>query len=87
MRLQRRLVARRRKDRIGTLVPVLVDGPSDDSPLVFTGRTAGQAPDIDSQVVFTDCDPSGLVPGTLVEARIVGGSGYDLVATPLPVPR
>jgi hypothetical protein len=34
--------------------------------------------------VLTDCDPSVLTPGTLVAARVVGASSYDLVAAPLP---
>jgi ribosomal protein S12 methylthiotransferase len=84
MRLQRTIAARRRRRQVGQVVPVLVDGPSAESPLVMTGRVAGQAPDIDSVVVFTDCDPSGLVPGTLVPARITGARGYDLIAAPLP---
>ncbi|MCC7009310.1 MAG: 30S ribosomal protein S12 methylthiotransferase RimO [Acidobacteria bacterium] len=84
MRLQRGIVAARRRAQIGAVTRVLVDGPSPDSPLVMTGRTEGQAPDIDSSVVFTECDPSSLAPGQLVEARIVDSVGYDLLATPLP---
>jgi ribosomal protein S12 methylthiotransferase len=82
MRLQQRLVARRQRARIGTRVEVLVDGPAPDAPLVMTGRLASQAPDIDSMVVLTDCDPSSLTPGDVVTARITGARGYDLIAAP-----
>ncbi len=82
MRLQHRLVARRQQARIGTDVEVLVDGPAPDAPLVLTGRLASQAPDIDSMVVLTDCDPSRLAPGDLVRARITGARGADLIAAP-----
>ncbi|HWB29141.1 MAG TPA: 30S ribosomal protein S12 methylthiotransferase RimO [Vicinamibacterales bacterium] len=84
MRAQKQIVARRRKQQVGQVLPVIVDGPSPDSDLVVTGRLAGQAPDIDSIVVFSDCDPATLRPGDVVPARITAARGYDLVATPLP---
>ncbi len=84
MELQQSIVERRRQAEVGTTVRIMVDGPSADSPLVWTARLEGQAPDIDSVVVLTDCDPSTLTPGALVDARIVGATGYDLVAQPLP---
>jgi ribosomal protein S12 methylthiotransferase len=84
MRLQKQLVAKRRKAQVGSCVRVMVDGLSPDSPLVATGRLEGQAPDIDSMVVFSECDASKLIPGSFVQARITGARGYDLIATPLP---
>ena len=84
MRLQKQIVARVRKRQVDQVVSVMIDGPSPDSDLVMTGRLEGQAPDIDSQVIFTECDPSTLVPGSIVSARIVSAQGYDLVAVPLP---
>jgi ribosomal protein S12 methylthiotransferase len=84
MRLQKQIVARRRRQQVGQIVPVIVDGPSPDSDLVMTGRLAGQAPDIDSIVVFSECNPAELIPGTVVSSRITGARGYDLIATPLP---
>jgi ribosomal protein S12 methylthiotransferase len=84
MAVQREIVENRRRARIGTVVTVMVDGLSPESSLVATGRLEGQAPEIDSQVIFSDCDPSGLEPGTVIAARIIDAQGYDLVATPLP---
>jgi ribosomal protein S12 methylthiotransferase len=83
MRVQKSIVARRRRQQVGQVLPVIVDGPSPDSDLVVTGRLQGQAPDIDSLVVFSDCDPATLRPGDVVPARITAARGYDLVATPL----
>jgi len=83
MRLQRRLVARRQRARVGTTVRVLVDGPSAEHPLVVTGRLEGQAPEIDPVVYLTDCDPAAYPSGRLVEALVTGASGYDLAARPL----
>ena len=62
---------------------VLVDGPSEEHELVLQGRIEGQAPDIDSVVYLTDCDPSAYRAGDLVSARVVGARGYDLVAAPI----
>jgi ribosomal protein S12 methylthiotransferase len=84
MTLQQSIVRRRRLAEVGSTVRVMVDGPSDESPLVVTGRTEGQAPDIDSVVVLSACDPDIVRAGRLIRARITGASGYDLVAEPLP---
>jgi ribosomal protein S12 methylthiotransferase len=83
MAAQQRIVARRQASRIGELVPVLVDGPSEEHALVVRGRLEGQAPDIDSVAYFTDCDPSALSPGDLVQATIVGARGYDVLVAPI----
>jgi ribosomal protein S12 methylthiotransferase len=84
MSLQKRIVRATQKARVGARVTVLVDGPSEEHELVLKGRLPGQAPDIDSQVFLTDCDPTALPAGTLVEAEIVGARDYDLLARPLP---
>ena len=85
MRLQRRIVARAQRSRVGQSTRLLIDGPSADHDLVLRARTEGQAPDIDSLVYLTDCDPTLLGPGTFIQAEIVGSRAYDLVARPLPV--
>jgi len=84
MGLQRRIVRRRNRRRTGEVVPVMIDGPSPESALVVQGRTPGQAPDIDSVVYLSECDPASLAPGMVVRSRIVGANGYDLIAVPLP---
>jgi ribosomal protein S12 methylthiotransferase len=80
MRAQKQIVQRKQKARRGELVRVMVDGPSADSPLVLQGRIEGQAPDIDSVVYLSECDASTIAAGRVVDARITGGQGYDLVA-------
>ena len=81
LQLQKTIVAKRQKSRIGNACRVLVDGPSPESEMVLTGRVEGQAPDIDSIVYFDGVDPSTLKPGDLVAARVTGARGYDLIAT------
>ena len=83
MSLQKRLVQRRQRARIGERVRVLVDGPAADHELVLKARLATQAPDIDAAVYLTDCDPSSFRPGDFVEVEIVGARDYDLIARPV----
>jgi ribosomal protein S12 methylthiotransferase len=80
---QKRIVARAQKVRIGAQVDVMVDGPSPEHELVWRGRLAGQAPEIDPVVYFTDANPDALRPGALLRAEIVGAREYDLVVRPL----
>jgi ribosomal protein S12 methylthiotransferase len=84
MRLQKRLVQKAQRGRMGERVRVMVDGPSPEHGLVLRGRLATQAPDIDSCVYLTDADPESGVPGRLLEGTIVGSREYDLVVRPLP---
>jgi ribosomal protein S12 methylthiotransferase len=83
MARQKKIVQRRLKSSVGREVRVLIDGPSSEHDLVLQGRTEGQAPDIDSVVYLTDCDPTAYRAGELVTARLVGGRGYDLLAAPI----
>ncbi len=75
MARQKKIVARAHKARIGSDVSLLVDGPSAEHEMVLQGRLEGQAPDIDSVVYLTDCDPTGFEAGALIRARIVGAQG------------
>jgi len=86
MARQKRIVAQAHRARVGSEVDLLLDGPSPEHPMVIQGRLEGQAPDIDSVVYLTDCDPSQHRSGNLIRVRIVSSRGYDLVAMPLQVP-
>ena len=83
MSLQKRLVGRRQRARIGERTRVMVDGPAPDHELVLKGRLSSQAPDIDAAVFLTECDPSALKTGELVAVEIVGAREYDLIARPV----
>ena len=80
---QKRIVTRTQKRRVGDCVQVMVDGPSPEHELVWRGRLAGQAPEIDPVVYFTDANPETLRAGVLLDAEIVGSRDYDLVVRPL----
>jgi ribosomal protein S12 methylthiotransferase len=85
MSIQKKIVARAQKARVGRRVRLLVDGPSSEHELVMRARLEGQAPDIDPLVYLTDCDAERLTPGTMIDAEVVGSRGYDLLARPLSV--
>ncbi len=75
--ISRRLMRERQKALRGRVVEVLVDGPADETPLLATGRTAAQAPEIDGITYLLN----GLPPaGSFVAARITRTSDSDLVA-------
>lgn len=85
MALQKRVVLARHRELVGCRVQLIVDGPAPDSELVVRGRMESQAPDIDSGVYLTDCDPRLYGAGDSIDAEIVASQGYDLVARPLGV--
>jgi ribosomal protein S12 methylthiotransferase len=85
MSLQKRLVARRNRDRIGQQARVVVDGPSSEHELILKARLSTQAPDIDASVYLTECDPSSYRPGDFVDVEIVDAVDYDLIGRPLTV--
>jgi ribosomal protein S12 methylthiotransferase len=83
MSLQRKIVTRAQKSRVGRQVRLLVDGPATEHELVLRARLEGQAPDIDPVVYLTECDPAELSAGDFIQAEIVGSREYDLVARPV----
>ncbi|WP_330307693.1 MULTISPECIES: 30S ribosomal protein S12 methylthiotransferase RimO [unclassified Streptomyces] len=78
-RLAEELVAQRAEERVGETVQVLVESIDDEEGAI--GRAAHQAPETDGQVIFTSSE--GLTVGRIVEAKVVGTEGVDLVAEPL----
>jgi ribosomal protein S12 methylthiotransferase len=62
--------------KVGRLLPVLVEGPSPETDLLLTGRTAGMAPDVDTKVLINDGE--GII-GDIVPVRITEAHTYDLV--------
>jgi ribosomal protein S12 methylthiotransferase len=85
MRLQKRLVTRRQRSRLGERTRLMVDGPASDHELVLKGRLSTQAPDIDACVYLTECDPSAFCPGDFIHVEIVAARGYDLIGRPVDV--
>jgi ribosomal protein S12 methylthiotransferase len=83
MRVQKRIVGKAQKARVGRAVRLLVDGPAAEHELVLRARLESQAPDIDPLVYLTECDPAEFTAGQFIQAEVVGSRGYDLLARPL----
>jgi ribosomal protein S12 methylthiotransferase len=83
MAVQRPIARSANRSLLGSSVQVLVEGASQEHELVMAGRHAGQAPDIDGQVWFTD---SEVVTGQLWNAKVVQATDYDLVVETLGSP-
>jgi ribosomal protein S12 methylthiotransferase len=81
MKLQQKISARKKADWIGREVDLLVEGESEETELLWEGRTILHAPEIDGKVFINDFGPhETLVPGTFYRAEITESHDYDLVA-------
>lgn len=78
--LQRGISRRKLREKIGKRLPILVEGRSDESDLLFTGRLESQAPEIDGRVYINDFDGSEPRPGEFRWATVEESADYDLVA-------
>ncbi|MFH0845281.1 MAG: radical SAM protein, partial [Pseudomonadota bacterium] len=76
MRLQAGVSKKKNKKMVGHVVPVLVEGPSQETEFLLTGRTDTMAPDVDGQVLINR--GNGVV-GEILPVRITGAHTYDLV--------
>lgn len=76
MALQKIISKKKNKSHIGKIEKVLIDGVSEESEFLLSGRTTGQAPDIDGITYITSGTAS---PGDIVNVRITDASDYDLV--------
>lgn len=76
MKAQQRVSFRRNRALIGRIEPVLVEGYSEETDLLLSGRSVRQAPDVDGQVYIT----AGRADvGQIVPLRITDSSEYDLI--------
>ncbi|MEV7289409.1 30S ribosomal protein S12 methylthiotransferase RimO [Streptomyces sp. NPDC093252] len=80
-RLAEELVSQRAEERLGETLRVLVESVGPEEGVY--GRGEHQAPETDGQVLLTSGE--GLAVGRMVEAKVVGTEGVDLVAEPLTV--
>jgi ribosomal protein S12 methylthiotransferase len=82
MKLQQKISAKAKGAWVGREVDVLVEGESEETELLWQGRTALHAPEIDGKVLINDFGPhETLVPGTFYRAEITESHEYDVVAT------
>jgi ribosomal protein S12 methylthiotransferase len=81
MQIQRQISKRNKRKLIGREFDVLALGPSEETDLLWEGRTEMHAPEIDGKLFINDFgDHEELVPGTFYRCKITEAHDYDLVA-------
>jgi ribosomal protein S12 methylthiotransferase len=81
MKLQQSISCERKEQWVGQEMNILVEGESDETPLLWEGRSEFHAPEIDGKVYINDFGPhETLVPGTFYRAEITEAHDYDVVA-------
>jgi ribosomal protein S12 methylthiotransferase len=70
-----------RAAQVGRSFEVLVEGESEETPLLWQGRAAMHAPEIDGKILINDFGPyPSLQPGTFHQCEITDAHDYDLIA-------
>lgn len=79
MNLQKKISRERHRTLVGKVLPLLVDGVSEESEYLMRGRLRSQAPDVDGQVYIQN-PPEDLRAGQIRMVKVVKAAAYDLVA-------
>ncbi len=81
MKLQQKISAKSKAAWVGREIDLLVEGESEETELLWEGRSILHAPEIDGKVFINDFGPHDeLVPGTFYRAEITESHDYDVVA-------
>jgi ribosomal protein S12 methylthiotransferase len=83
MKIQQQISRRKKSDLIGRQFGVVLEGPSEETDLLWEGRTEMHAPEIDGKVFindFGDYDESEIRQGGFFRCEITEAHDYDLVA-------
>ncbi len=76
MSLQAEISMKKNLGMVGETALVLIEGSNAEADLLFSGRTAAMAPEVDGRVVIT----KGMAkPGEMVPVLIKGAQTYDLI--------
>jgi len=80
MKEQAKISKQMNRSRVGNTYPVLFEGLSQESNLLFQGRLQGQAQEIDGYILINDM-PEDLQPevGKIYNVEITEALEYDLV--------
>jgi len=85
MAIQRKISRAKNKIMVGREVPVLVEGLSTETDLLWQARMSTQAPEIDGHVLVNDVEGGEPRPGQMRMLRITETHDYDLIGTLLPL--
>jgi ribosomal protein S12 methylthiotransferase len=87
MKRQQSISKNAKRQWVGRELTLLAEGPSDETPLLWEGRTQFHAPEIDGKVYINDFGPlPALEPSRFYRAEITEAHDYDLVARILEGP-
>jgi ribosomal protein S12 methylthiotransferase len=79
MAVQRRISKARNRKMIGREVDVLIEGPSEDTDLLWQARMSTQAPEIDGFCYVNDFSGAPPRRGEIRRMRITEAHDYDLI--------
>ena len=81
MKLQQSISKRAKQEWVGREVVILAEGESEETPLLWEGRTQFHAPEIDGKVYINDFgELETLEAGRFYKAEITEAHEYDVVA-------
>jgi ribosomal protein S12 methylthiotransferase len=81
MKLQQSISKRAKQQWVGRELLLLAQGESEETPLLWEGRTQFHAPEIDGKVYINDFgELASLEPGRFYNAEITEAHEYDIVA-------
>ncbi len=81
MRLQKSISKKAKQKWVGQRFDLLVENESEETPLLWEGRTQFHAPEIDGKVYINDFGPfEDLKPGSFHECEVTEAYEYDVVA-------
>ncbi|HTA72203.1 MAG TPA: hypothetical protein VK776_28175, partial [Bryobacteraceae bacterium] len=86
MALQRRISKQRNRKMIGQEIDVLVEGPSQETDLLWQARMSTQAPEIDGVCYLNDFGDAAPQPGEIRRMRITEAHDYDLIGALIDSP-
>jgi len=81
MEQQARIAARKNRSLVGKKLPVMIEGPSQESDLLLQGRLESQAPEIDGVCLINDSEAGKVCPGDFRTIRITQAFEHDLLGT------
>ncbi|MBL8174842.1 MAG: 30S ribosomal protein S12 methylthiotransferase RimO [Bryobacterales bacterium] len=79
MAAQRRISAARNRKMVGQEVDVLLEGPSQETDMLWEARMRSQAPEIDGVCYINDDNGTVMKPGQIRRMRVTEAHDYDLI--------
>jgi len=77
--VQKEIARELNQQMVGKIFDVVIEGEHEETDLLIKARHAGQAPDIDGNVLINDTNGAILKVGDFVKVRITESLDFDLV--------